>query len=80
MTPDIRTFVLWQALCWQIDHPGSHLTSPRNMGGTAFAVVKREFGFKGPKEKVLTQLEEYMLKHANGVDAITKRRARKVSA
>lgn len=52
----LQALLLYRGLKMQVNC-GMHLTSPRKTGGTAFAVVKREFGLKGNKQAVLAQFK-----------------------
>ena len=46
---------------------GFRLTSK---GSTCYAILKREFGFKGNKEKVLVQAEELMAKRVDSLKQV----------
>ncbi len=50
-----RLLVLRSALQMEIS-TGMRMTR----GRTAYSIAKKEFGFKGSKKKVLSQLEEYI--------------------
>jgi hypothetical protein len=52
----MQALMLYHALKMQVN-TGMHLTAPSRMGGTAFAVVKREFNLKGNKQAVLDQFK-----------------------
>ena len=54
-TKKVRIFYLRHGL--KIETKGLRLTSK---GRTCYSMIKREFGFKGNKEKVLKQLEEWI--------------------
>ena len=51
-----RLLTMHKALEVEVRFPGMRMTSKVNV----FALVKREFGFKGSKASVLKQLEDYM--------------------
>ena len=54
-TNKVRIFYLRHGL--RIETKGMRMT---NKGRTCYSIIKREFGFKGNKEKVLKQLNEWI--------------------
>ena len=53
-TSHIRRFSQRQALKMEIKHPGMKMCA----GPTAYSMIKKEFGLKGNKQKVLEQFHE----------------------